>query len=584
MKLMTEKNIEKIPFWMMVRDIIKWQHDNGLQPCFAKLKKKFIVATVLLIGFLGIAQTPPKVSVKVDTTKIRIGEQIHYQISVENAGTGVIFPKLRLDSLQKVEIVEANAIDTLKDRLVKKYKLTSFDSGSYLIPKQAIYIWNQPYYTDSIKIDVATVAVDTLKQKMYPIKAIQSEPYTFDDFKSYFWWILGALLIIGIILYFVLRKKKTAEEIIAGIPPYQLAVSRLKALDEKQLWQKNKIKQYYIELTDIIRTYIEKELKIPALESTTDELLETITDFNTSSSLNLPEETIQKLQKLLKESDLVKFAKYKPLINEIELHRNDAGAIIDEIKTTKPPEEDTAQITNQEETIAEISDDVVPAKQKVIKKKWSTKRIIISSIIIIVLAGMATVGYYAFKGYKYAKENIIGESTKELVNTKWIKSTYGYPPVTLETPKVLKSKKGKVPEQYKNAIKQTSVFTYGSLLSNFSIAVTSTEYTDLITSFNLETSVEGALQNIKASGVNLTSVNKEPFYIGNVEAMKVVVAYTFTNPITKKEERAIGNMVITGGKSGYISVVVAHKSDDENGKRIAERIMNSIELDDETLE
>ena len=187
---------------------------------------------------------------------------------------------------------------------------------------------------------MATVAVDTLKQKMYPIKAIQNEPYTFEDFKSYLWWILGALLVLGIILYYIFRKKETQEEKEARIPPYQLAVSRLKELDEKQLWQKNKIKQYYVELTDIVRTYIEKELKIPALESTTNELMETITDFNASSALDIPQDVIDKLRILLKDSDLVKFAKYKPLSNEIELHRNTAAEVIDGIKTTLEKEEE----------------------------------------------------------------------------------------------------------------------------------------------------------------------------------------------------------------------------------------------------
>jgi hypothetical protein len=291
--------------------------------------KNYFLYILLLFGFLATAQKLPTVSVKVDTTKIRIGEQINYQITVNDAENGVIFSKLQLDSLGKIEIIESLNIDTLKNRLIKKYKLTSFDSGRYVIPKQPIYIWNQPYYTDSVWIDVATVAVDTTKQKMYPIKAIQSEPYTFDDFKSYLWWILGILLLIALILYFVLRKKETIEEIEARIPPYELALTRLKALDEKQLWQKNKIKKYYVELTDIVRSYIERELNIPALESTTDELMETMTDFNTSSSLNIPDETIKKLQKLLQEADLVKFAKYKPLVNEIELHRNDAGEIIE---------------------------------------------------------------------------------------------------------------------------------------------------------------------------------------------------------------------------------------------------------------
>jgi hypothetical protein len=293
--------------------------------------RNYILYIILLIGFYGIAQDKPKVSVEVDTAKIRIGEQINYQIIVENAETAVEFSKLQLDSLGKIEVVESFNIDTLKNRLIKKYKLTSFDSGRYVIPKQPIFIWNQPYFTDSIFIDVATVAVDTTKQKMYTIKAIQGEPYTFDDLKSYLWWILGFLILMGIILYFILRKKETPEEIIAKIPPYELALKRLVELDNKQLWQQNKIKKYYVELTDILRSYIERELNIPALESTTDELIETITDFNSSSSLNIPDDTINKLRKLLQEADLVKFAKFKPLANEIELHRDDTALIIDEL-------------------------------------------------------------------------------------------------------------------------------------------------------------------------------------------------------------------------------------------------------------
>ena len=293
--------------------------------------RNHILYIILLIGFYGSAQDKPKVSIEVDTTKIRIGEQLNYQIIVENAETAVQFSKFQSDSLGKIEVVESFNIDTLKNRLIKKYKLTSFDSGRYVIPKQPIFIWNQPYYTDSIFIDVATVAVDTTKQKMYTIKAIQGEPYTFDDFKSYLWWVLGFLILTGIILYFIFRKKETPEEIIAKIPPYELALKRLIELDNKQLWQKNKIKKYYVELTDILRSYIERELNIPALESTTDELIETITDFNTSSSLKIPEDTINKLRKLLREADLVKFAKFKPLVNEIELHRDDTALIIDEL-------------------------------------------------------------------------------------------------------------------------------------------------------------------------------------------------------------------------------------------------------------
>ncbi|MDJ0645080.1 MAG: hypothetical protein QNJ57_03770 [Flavobacteriaceae bacterium] len=299
----------------------------------------YLLYSILLTGLASFSQQLPEVRAKADTTKIRIGEQINYQITIENADKGVIFPELELDSLNRIEIVESLPIDTLKEKLIKKYVLTSFDSGQYVLPQQRISIWSQQYLTDSLVIDVATVAVDTTKQAMFPIKAIQREPYTFQDFKKYLWWLIAALLLIALILYLRSRRKRTPEEIAAAIPPYQLALQRLTELDAKQLWQRNKVKQYYVELTDIVRTYIERELSIPALESTTDELIETMTDFNTSSSLNIQNGTINKLNGLLKDADLVKFAKFKPLENEIELHRQDARKVIDELKPKLSVEE-----------------------------------------------------------------------------------------------------------------------------------------------------------------------------------------------------------------------------------------------------
>lgn len=301
--------------------------------------KKLVVYIVVLIGVVGFAQELPKVSAKADTTKIKIGEQINFEIIVDDANKGVVFPEIELDSFRKIEVVESLPIDTLKNRFIKKYKLTSFDSGRHVLPPQKVLIWSQEYLTDSLKIDVNTVAVDTLKQPLYEIKAIQNEPKTFEDYKEYLWWGLGVLLaiiLIGLLIRYFLRNRASEDEE-SLIPPYELALKRLGELDEKQLWQKNKIKQYYVELTNIVRTYIERELKVPALESTTDELLTSLEDFNmASSSLNIPQETVDKLNKLLKEADLVKFAKFKPLANEIELRRKDADEIVTEIHNNAP--------------------------------------------------------------------------------------------------------------------------------------------------------------------------------------------------------------------------------------------------------
>ena len=271
-----------------------------------------------------------QVTTEIDTTKIRIGEQIQFQIIVDETDQ-VEFSNIRLDSLKRIEVVESFKIDSLRNRLIKRYSLTSFDSGRYMLPGQTVFIRDKKFLTDSLIIDVATVAVDTIKQPMYTIKEIRNEPYTFGDILSEYWWLLVLLVVIAVILYFVLRDKVKHYERNNRIPPFDMAKQRLKELDGKKLIKENKIKLYYVELTDIVRTFIEREMNIPALESTTDELLETITDFNSSSNLNIPEETISKLKVLLKEADLVKFAKSKPLINEIEVHRNSAENIIDNL-------------------------------------------------------------------------------------------------------------------------------------------------------------------------------------------------------------------------------------------------------------
>lgn len=301
-----------------------------------KIQMKNVVVYILfLIGFVGFSQENP-VSLQVDTTNIRIGEQIQFKISVASTGD-VMFPKLRLDSLGKVEVVEILAADTLKNRFEKIYLLTSFDSGQYVIPQQSVLINNKSFLTDSLMVNVTTVKVDTTKQKMFPIKSIQREPKTFDDYKHLFWWLVPIFVILAIILYFVFRKKKEKEVPVVFVEPIQEALQRLKELDEKELLKQNKIKIYYSELTDIVRTYIERDINIPALESTTDELIETINDFNSSSNLGISKEIIQQLKEVLKSADLVKFAKSRPIVEEIKGHRNVSERILQSLKPVKEP-------------------------------------------------------------------------------------------------------------------------------------------------------------------------------------------------------------------------------------------------------
>ncbi|WP_254712909.1 BatD family protein [Polaribacter sp. NJDZ03] len=297
---------------------------------FGKRVREIGFLFILFVSTISFAQKPV-VKAEIDTTNIRIGEQFNLKITVDDT-QNVILPKLLLKGL---EIIDSTKVDTVKNSLIRKYILTGFDSGAFYIPQQQIFVKNQAYLTDSLLVNVATIAIDTTKVKKFPIKSIKAEPYTFDDFKIYLYILLAALAIIGFWIYwFVIRKRKekVEEDTYKAMPPYDEAILKLNELDEKLLWQNNKVKEYYSELTEIVRGYIERELKVPALEKTTDEVLDMLKDFKDAETIQTSEDTIKKLRDLLREADLVKFAKSKPLAIEIEEDRKDAQDIVSNLK------------------------------------------------------------------------------------------------------------------------------------------------------------------------------------------------------------------------------------------------------------
>ncbi|MEM6863787.1 MAG: BatD family protein, partial [Bacteroidota bacterium] len=203
----------------------------------SKLKKssakKCLIICLVFFPVLGLSQNDSKVSSEIDTTSIKIGEQIQYKITVETDSINIVhFPEGQ--TFSPLETVEALLTDTLKEKnkvkLQRVYALTQFDSGSYTIPPQRIAINEQAFFTDSFQIKVADVAVDTTKQKMYDIKPLIQVERSYAKIWMMILWIVLALLIIGGLVYwFFLRKKPlTEEEKEALLPPYDRAMLELK--------------------------------------------------------------------------------------------------------------------------------------------------------------------------------------------------------------------------------------------------------------------------------------------------------------------------------------------------------------------
>ena len=528
--------------------------------------KKQLVYILFFIGFVGLAQENI-ISIKTDTTNISIGEQIELKIEV-NETNNVIFPKLQLDSLGKVEVVESLPVDTLKNRLEKKYLLTSFDSGQYVLPKQLVLINNKKYFTDSLLINVATVKVDTLKQKMFPIKSIKREPKTFDDYRYLLWWLIPILITIAAILYFIFRKKEKKKVPKIYVAPIQEALERLKELDEKQLLKQNKIKIYYSELTDIVRTYIEKDINIPALESTTNELIETINDFNESSNLGISKETIQQLKEVLQSADLVKFAKSKPIIEEI---RGDRTTIEEILKNTQH----AVHINDNVEENTTLDNDKYFVQNQPKKKKRNLVKYLLIFVAVFVV-GIGIAGYF---GYSYVKENFIGNTTSEMMDKQWYTSSYGYPSISIETPEILQAQTVEIPNNLRSVIQEVTTYNYGSLISNFYVEVTSTSFVNDLQNFNYDNGIQGALSQIAQKiGTNFTNIVQEIRVNNGVEGRLISANYVLENKVTKQLDNNKLTMLLFADTKNIQQIIVTQLASDENAEQVSNRILKSVYL------
>jgi hypothetical protein len=157
--------------------------------------------------------------------------------------------------------------------------------------------------------------------------------------------VFALLLVAGIWAYFKFIHPKLKDKGVSAIvpkkiiPPYVIAVDKLKKLDQQKLWQSGKIKTYHSELSEIIREYLENQFSIPALESTTVEIEEAIKQENFSEHVK------KELTELLQLSDLVKFAKYIPLGDENDACIKMAYKFVDATRPDEVSEDSTLENT-----------------------------------------------------------------------------------------------------------------------------------------------------------------------------------------------------------------------------------------------
>lgn len=258
--------------------------------------------------------------------------------------------------------------------VTQEYIVTSFDSASYYIPPFEVMVDGQIHHSQSLALMVYPMPLDEDNpESIFPPKDIMQLPLAWVDWKPVIWKlpILFAIIIAAIYLIIryrdnkpIIRKVKVEPK----LPPHEQALLDIDRIKAEKSWQKGDPKGYYTELTDVIRMYIHGRFGFNAMEKTSSEIIDYLKETK-------DKEGLEDLKQLFMTADLVKFAKYAPLLNENDMNLVSAIEFINQTKVEVDPNEKPAPT---EITIEE-------------KRSKRTKVALIVGIVTLVVLAMVVV-------------------------------------------------------------------------------------------------------------------------------------------------------------------------------------------------
>lgn len=311
--------------------------------------RRIVVAGLLVLPFPSAHAQRLQGLASVDSSRYLVGDWINVRVELRHPKGTTFQPGLE-DTIPGFVILRRLPMTPVSDTVTRTgVVIARYDSGSGRIPgfrflagvpgDTALH----PVSTNPVTVTVQTVEVDTSKD-FRDLKPPMSIPYTLAE-------ILGAvavLLVIGLAGYLLYRwyrrrKQRPARAVtsVPSKPAHVIALEELGRLKERKLWQQGKIKEYYSDLSQILRQYVENRYGLMALEETTDEIIDGL------RRMRLLPRLVDQVDGVLRLSDLVKFAKHSP---DIRAHDESMKAVYDIVERTKVP---TAAASSPEHRKAE---------------------------------------------------------------------------------------------------------------------------------------------------------------------------------------------------------------------------------------
>ena len=536
------------------------------------LTHKFYKTKYLLIPFFAVFTqlNAQEVSSYVDTTSIRIGEQITYKINVKTDSLEDIdFPKAK--DFAPFELINEFKVDTnyLNKKFIisKKFALTYFDSGAYYIPSQKLTLLNKEVKLDSFKITINPVKIDTTKQGLYDIKPIMKSNTQIDFI--FLGYILIFIAVICAVLYFkkqIFSFFSIQKLKVEYLTPYEKAVIELTKIKKLNYLSDVDIKTYYSDLTFALRNFIEEKIIKNALESTTKELIQKLSLLKTSKKLNFSNSTLKNIEDVFSRADLVKFAKYEPDAQSASIDLETLSKELENIKLILP------EPSNEElEKNLKIQENL---RRKRLKNR-NNKIIIYSllSLLLVYLTASIMYGFTYVNDKLFRKQNLIF-----LESNEWVNSSYGAPPITITTPEVL----NRNTDSFIFGLDEASAkseFTYNNLKSSLNIILTNIKLPENSSSIKLQDVMINSIETIEKMGVKNIITKFEKFQTPNdAEGLMIYGSADFPTDNLTQFRKYKYKMFGFINSQDYKQIFISWEENDNYIVEIVDRIVNSIEL------
>ncbi len=295
-----------------------------------KIFHRLYIYVSLLILAVQSSASAATITSRLIPDSVAIGDRVTLEVDVDQDMMQVIaFPEFNFGEESPLEEVSKPTIDTLEAdgrrvKLRRRYHFTTFEAGDYNLGRIAV-LCSEKGGTDTLRtvdsmlLQVSTFLIDSTSHTPFDIKPIRTLPFQFKEISGYTLWTILAVLALILVALLILRLMAYYGRPVLGlfkpappVAPHVAAFAALESLHSARLWQEGEYKGYYSGLTDILRTYLSGRYGVAAMEMTSDEIIAA------AKELDLPKQCEMEMRDLLRDADLVKFAKA-----EFEASRNE---------------------------------------------------------------------------------------------------------------------------------------------------------------------------------------------------------------------------------------------------------------------